>query len=56
MRIPRLSTCGVFWLILVVLISHSPARADVSLDVSGISVITERNISIAEKSSYEDAL
>ncbi len=56
MRIPRLSTCGVFWLILVVLISHSPARADVSLVVSGISVITESNISIAEKSSYEDAL
>jgi hypothetical protein len=55
MRIPRLSTCGVFWLFLFLLFSHNPARAEVSLVVSGISAITGSNISQAEKIAYDDA-
>ncbi len=55
MSISRLSTCGVFWLILMQFISLSPARAEVSLVVSGISAITGSNISQAEKIAYDDA-
>ena len=51
----RLYSCGVFWLVLIVLCSLSPARAEVSLVVSGISVITGNNISQAEKFAYDDA-
>ena len=55
MSISRLSTCGVFWLILAVFFSLSPARAEVSLSVSGMSAITSGNISQAEKIAFEDA-
>jgi hypothetical protein len=55
MSISRLCSCGVFWLVLIHFFSLSPARAEVSLVVSGISVIPGNNISQAEKSAYEDA-
>ena len=55
MRISRPSTCGVFWLVLIHIFSLSPARAEVSLMVSGISAITGSNISQAEKIAYDDA-
>ena len=56
MRISRQSTCGVFWFVIIFLLSHTPARAEVSILVSGISVITGGKISQAEKSAYDDAL
>ena len=56
MRLSRLFTCGVFWLVLIHFFSLSPARAEVSLIVSGISAITGSTISQAEKSAYDDAL
>jgi hypothetical protein len=55
MSISRLCTCGFFWLILISFFSLSPARAEVSLVVSGISAITGSNISQAEKFAYDDA-
>jgi hypothetical protein len=51
----RLCTCGVFWLVLIHFISLSPAQAEVSLMVSGISAIAGSNISQAEKIAYDDA-
>jgi len=56
MRMPRLSTCGVFWLITLIILSHSPARAEVSLTVTGISAISNNSIAQAEKSAYDDAI
>ena len=55
MSISRLCTCGVFWLVLIHFLSLSPARAEVSLVVSGISAIAGSNISQAEKTAYDDA-
>lgn len=50
----RLVTCGVFWLLLAVY-SPDPARAEVSLAVSGISSVSGSNIAQAEKAAFEDA-
>lgn len=55
MSIFRLCTCGVLWLCLSIMCS-SPARAELSVAVTGISFLSGTNISEAEKSAFEDAL
>ncbi|HPJ94595.1 MAG TPA: hypothetical protein PKY89_11865 [Deltaproteobacteria bacterium] len=55
MNLPRLCTCGILWLFLI-LFSQNPARADVSLTATGISSLVANNASQAEKTAFDDAL
>ncbi len=49
----RFFACGVLWL---VLFSLFPAHAEVSLTTTGMSALTGSDVSVAEKSAFDDAL
>lgn len=55
MSIPRICTCGILGLCLIIL-GLNPARAEITLTTTGISSLVDGNISQAEKSAFNDAL